>query len=143
MVDNISWFEARTAESALVPARILIVEDERIVQFDLQMRLERMGYSVVGLASRGDEAVARAMELKPDLVLMDVNLEGTMDGIEAARRIRAEKDVRIVYLTAYAATFEEAQRQRIPGPRLSKPFRRSELKSTIDQILRNQPDRPD
>jgi two-component system, sensor histidine kinase len=116
-------------------ARILIVEDETIVQFDLQQRLERMGYSVVGLASRGDEAVAKAVELKPDLVLMDVRLDGPMDGIEAARQIRARQGTPVVYLTAYAATLEESEPQDVFGPFLSKPFRTHELQSTLARIL--------
>src|SRR5215217_7190382 len=65
-------------------ARILVVEDESIVQLDLQSRLRRLGHSVVGFASRGEEAIAKAVDLVPDLVLMDVHLQGPMDGMEAA-----------------------------------------------------------
>jgi CheY-like chemotaxis protein len=76
--------------------RILIVEDESIVRLDLQQRLERMGHTVVGLASEGEEAVAKAVELKPDLILMDVRLEGEMDGIEAAGRIRERQATPVI-----------------------------------------------
>jgi CheY-like chemotaxis protein len=116
-------------------ARILIVEDESIVQLDLQRRLERMGHSVVGVASRGEEAIAKAVELKPNLVIMDVRLQGSMDGIEAAKKIQAEHDAAILYLTAYAATLENTKPKDLRGPYLSKPFRTAELQSAIDRIL--------
>jgi CheY-like chemotaxis protein len=116
-------------------ARILIVEDESIVQLDLRRRLERMGHSVLGMASRGDEAIAKAVELKPDLVIMDVRLEGPMDGIEAAHRIRAEQGTPVVYVTAYAPMFEEAAQQDVFGPCVSKPFRTTELQLAITRIL--------
>jgi CheY-like chemotaxis protein len=110
-------------------ARILIVEDESIVQLDF------MGHNVVGMASRGEDAIAKAVELKPDLVIMDVRLEGSMDGIEAARRIRAEQATPIVYVTAYASTLDEALTQDVFGPCVSKPFRTTELQSAIERTL--------
>jgi two-component system, cell cycle sensor histidine kinase and response regulator CckA len=115
-------------------ARILIVEDETIVQLDLQRRLEQMGHTVVGLAARGEEAVAKAHELKPDLVLMDVRLEGPMDGIEAAKRIRATQKTPVVYVTAYASTIEDAK-QDVFGPCVTKPFRTTELQAVIARTL--------
>jgi two-component system, cell cycle sensor histidine kinase and response regulator CckA len=123
-----------------VNARILIVEDESIVQLDLQRRVQRMGHTVVGIASSGEEAVAKAVELKPDLVIMDVRLEGSMDGIEAARRIRAEHGTRIVYVTAYAATLEELAAQDVFGPCVTKPFRTTELQSAITRTLQGTDD---
>jgi CheY-like chemotaxis protein len=116
-------------------AKILIVEDESIVQLDLQRRLEQMGHDVVGVASRGDEAIAKATELKPDLVIMDVRLEGPMNGIEAARKIRAERGTPVVYVTAYAASLESAEPQDVFGPCVSKPFRTTELQSAIARTL--------
>jgi two-component system, cell cycle sensor histidine kinase and response regulator CckA len=116
-------------------ARILIVEDESIVQLDLQRRLQRMGHSVAGTASKGEEAIAKASELKPDLVLMDIRLEGSMDGIEAARRIRAEQGTPVIYVTAYASAFDEAAKQDVFGPCVSKPFRTTELETAITRIL--------
>src|SRR5438270_12312056 len=116
-------------------ARILIVEDESIVQLDLQTRLERMGYHVVGIASRGEEAVAKSVELKPDLIIMDVRLDGDMDGVEAARRIRELQGTPVVYVTAYAAALEKAGPGAIYGPCLSKPLRTTVLQSAIVGIL--------
>lgn len=115
--------------------RILVVEDEQIVQLDLQNQLERLGYTVVGVASRGEEAVALAAELHPDLVLMDIHLAGAMNGLEAARLIRAKQATPVLYLTAYAAAFAEAEREQIPGPCLSKPFQTRELRSAIARVL--------
>jgi CheY-like chemotaxis protein len=116
-------------------ARILIVEDESIVQLDLQRRLERMGHSVVGVASRGEEAIAKAVELKPNLVIMDVRLQGPMDGIEAARRIQAAQNAAILYLSAHAATFENRGPNDPAGRYLSKPFRTTELQAAIARLL--------
>jgi CheY-like chemotaxis protein len=115
-------------------ARILIVEDETIVQLDLQRRLERLGHTVVGMAARGEEAVAKALELKPDLVLMDVRLDGPMDGIEAAKRIRATQQTPVVYVTAYIATIKDAK-QDVFGPCVTKPFQTSELQAVISRTL--------
>jgi two-component system, cell cycle sensor histidine kinase and response regulator CckA len=115
-------------------ARILVVEDESIVQLDLESRLQRLGYAVVGLAASGEEAVAKAAALQPDLVLMDVRLEGPMDGIEAARQIRAARDVPVLFLTAHAASLGE-QEQVALRPCLSKPFRAAELQTAMAQVL--------
>ena len=68
--------------------KILIVEDEKIIALDLQRRLERFGYTVVGMASEGDAAIELARQSEPDIVLMDIMLAGGMDGIEAAGIMR-------------------------------------------------------
>src|SRR5689334_7346578 len=65
-------------------ARILIVEDESLIADDLEHRLKKLGYEPVGIAASGEDGVARALELQPDLVLMDIRLKGQFDGIEAA-----------------------------------------------------------
>lgn len=125
--------------------RILVVEDERIVAFDLKKRLERLGHTVLGLVGTGVEAVEQAAESKPDLVLMDIKLRGKMDGIQAAELIRSRaEDVRIVYLTAFtdAATLERALRTQ-PSGFLNKPFRDIELKSTLDLALLDLNDNPE
>ena len=73
---------------------ILIVEDEAIVAADLAGKLQRLGYEVAETAAQGEEAVALAGRLRPQLVLMDIRLQGPMDGIEAAEAIRCRHDVR-------------------------------------------------
>jgi CheY-like chemotaxis protein len=82
--------------------RILIVEDEGLVAYDLQDRLERLGYSVPAIASTAQEAFECVAETQVDLVLMDVCIKGNMDGIETAARLRDESGTRVVYLTAMA-----------------------------------------
>jgi len=80
--------------------RILIVEDEAIIAADLQRRLTLMGYEVVGMAASGEVAVRLARTLEPELVLMDINLQGEMDGTQAAHQLHAELQLPVVYLTA-------------------------------------------
>jgi len=117
-------------------ASILIVEDEGIVARDLRYRLETMGYKVAGMTSTGDEAVLKAWELRPDLVLMDIVLKGDLDGIEAARMMRERADIPVVYLTAYADE-ETIQRTEVSGPfgYLVKPFEDRELEAGIEVAL--------
>lgn len=82
-------------------SKILIVEDESIEAKDLKESLKSFGYDVVGIALTGDEAINRVAELKVDLVLMDVDLKGEMDGIEASENIWEEFDIPVVYLTSH------------------------------------------
>jgi CheY-like chemotaxis protein len=118
------------------PARILIVEDERIIAAELSRRLTRMGYAVVATAGSGAEALERAQALAPDVVLMDIGLPGKMNGLEAGGRIWEELKIPVVYVTAYAdeQTLAEA---RTPPPLLAirKPFDASQLQSTLGQAL--------
>ena len=81
---------------------ILIAEDEAILAEDIGISLENLGYSVAGKASTGEDAVNLARESKPDLILMDIKLQGDIDGIDAADRIRTFLDIPVVYLTGYS-----------------------------------------
>jgi hypothetical protein len=116
--------------------RILIVEDESIVALDISNRLIKMGYKVLAIAASGHEAIQKAQELSPDLILMDIKLKGEMDGVEAVREIQVKLDIPAIYLTAYA---DEAtlQRAKITGPYgyLLKPFEERELHTTIEMAL--------
>jgi diguanylate cyclase (GGDEF)-like protein/PAS domain S-box-containing protein len=116
--------------------RILIVEDERIIAIDLQRRLERCGYQVVGLATSAASAVEAASELKPDIILMDIMLSGEVDGIDAATTIRTSSQIPVVFLTAFAdeRTLERAKLAE-PYGYLLKPFKERELYTTIDMAL--------
>ncbi|MEW6601443.1 MAG: response regulator, partial [Nitrospirota bacterium] len=117
-------------------AKILIVEDEAIIAKDLQWRLEGMGYDAPLIVATGQEAIQTAHESTPDLILMDIMLLGPMDGIEAANRIRAEIDVPVIYLTAYADE-EILERAKITEPfgYLIKPIGDRELHSNIEISL--------
>jgi len=86
----------------MLKARILVVEDERLVALALEQCLKAIGHDVVALVTTGQEAVRKAVELEPDLVLMDIRLKGEVDGIEAAVRIHDNFGTPIVYLTAYS-----------------------------------------
>jgi len=115
--------------------RILIVEDEAIVAMDLKLQLLDLGYAAAGLASTGEEAIALAESLQPDLVLMDISLGSGMDGIEAANLVQA-KGIPVVFLTAFAdeATLARAK-ETGPYGYLLKPFEERTLHSTIEMAL--------
>ncbi len=117
-------------------ARILVVEDEAILRMNRERMLEHLGYAVVDGVASGEEAIERAEELSPDLILMDIRLSGTMDGIEAAELIRARFDIPVVYLTAFA---DEAtlQRAKLTGPfaYLLKPVEERALHTAIEVAL--------
>lgn len=116
--------------------RILIVEDEQIVAADLGQRLKRMGYQPVGRAARGDHAVTLAGELRPDLVLMDIRLEGGTDGIAAAEEIRQRFHIPSVFLSAYSEN-ATVQRAKLAEPfgYILKPFEDRELQVNIEMAL--------
>lgn len=113
--------------------RIMVVEDEAIVSLDIANRLKHLGYQVVGGASTGEGAVAMAGEIRPELVLMDIMLEGRMDGIEAAGIIKDQYGIPVVYLTAYADD-ETLGRAKVTSPfgYIIKPFEDRELSTTIE-----------
>jgi signal transduction histidine kinase/HPt (histidine-containing phosphotransfer) domain-containing protein/BarA-like signal transduction histidine kinase len=112
---------------------ILIVEDERIVALDIKSTLERLGYQVAETAAEGAEAVAKAGRARPDLVLMDVRLQGEMDGIEAARRIQRLYDIPVIFLTAHSDsdTLERAKASS-PFGYLLKPFEEREVHLAVE-----------
>ena len=115
---------------------ILIVEDEVLVARDIKARLTRMGYDVVGIASRGREAVSKALDLLPDLILMDINLQDDMDGVDAAVKIRSHFNVPIIFCTAYSNE-ETLERAKISDPYgyVLKPFDNRELEINIEIAL--------
>lgn len=112
---------------------ILVVEDEQIVALDISNALNALGYSVPTVASSGAEAIARAEELRPGLVLMDVRIDGDMDGIATAAQIRERFDIPVVFLTAYADD-DSLTRAKASSPfgYLLKPFNRRELRTAIE-----------
>lgn len=116
--------------------RILIVEDEDIVALGIQSNLERLGYEVVGRVGTGPEALALAESARPDLVLMDVMLEGCMDGIDAAGELHERYNLPVVYLSAAtdAKTLDRAKRTD-PFGYITKPFREHELALAIEVAL--------
>ncbi len=116
--------------------KILIVEDERIVAEDIKIKLEYVGYAVVGIASSGEKSLKKAEKLQPDLVLMDIVLEGKMDGIEAAAQILSLFNIPVVYLTAYSdvRTVKKAKLTE-PFGFITKPFETQDLFTAIEMAL--------
>ncbi len=117
--------------------RILVVEDDQIIQLDLNHYLKQLGYEVVGSAASAEEAITKAAELQPDLVLMDVRLRGSVDGIEAARLIRSERDIPVVYLTAQSGDALTGSGKQVLEPRIAKPFTQKALQAALESALRS------
>ncbi|NBD15032.1 MAG: response regulator [Cyanobacteria bacterium] len=113
--------------------KILIVEDEAVVSLDVSRRLEKMGYEVMGRIASGEEALELIEKERPDLVLMDINLQGEMDGIETATKLYKEYNLPVIYLTAYAgeSTLERAKESK-PYGYILKPFKERELHAAIE-----------
>jgi len=116
--------------------RIMIVEDEAVTAIDLKSNLVQLGYEVVAIISSGEEAVRKAIEVHPDLILMDITLSGPMTGIVAANEIRDAHAIPIVFLTAHADadTIERASTAE-PFGYLPKPCSMDTLMSTIEVAL--------
>jgi len=115
--------------------RIMIVEDERIVALDLRQTLESFGHEVVMVASSGEQAVADGPALKPDLVLMDIHLDGPMDGTQAARALQ-KHNIPVLFLTAFASqTVLDQAEQSSPYGYLVKPVETRSLQATVRMAL--------
>ena len=118
--------------------RILIVEDEPIVSRDIQHTIVSLGYEVAATASSGEEAVKKAAEWTPDLVLMDIVLKGDMDGLEAAACIQAQRKVHVVYISAHNERgILDRSKLTYPYSYVMKPFTDRELATAIEVALSN------
>ncbi len=115
---------------------ILVVEDDKIIAMELRARLQRWGFIVPATAATGEDAIALTLKHNPHLVLMDIWLQGPMDGIQAAEQIHQEQDTPIIYVTANAdeSTLERAKRTE-PYGYVLKPFEELELRTTIEIAL--------
>ena len=113
--------------------RILIVENEGLVGCDMATQLGNLGYDYVGTVTSGEEALKAVEELRPDLVLMDVHLDGELDGIDTAKRLKRVSAAAVVYVTA-CADLETVARARETQPHgyLLKPFSEDELRLTVE-----------
>ena len=116
---------------------ILLVEDDDIIARVIDWRLKNLGYDVCGRASSGSEAIELIMQKVPDLVLMDINIKGDIDGIETALMIKKRISIPIVYLTSYS---DEVTLERVnethPDGFVLKPFEDNQLRVAIDIALR-------
>jgi CheY-like chemotaxis protein len=117
-------------------ARILIVEDDAITANYFESIMEKVGYTVVGIAPSGEEAIALANSEHPDIVLMDIRLRGRMTGIQAAEQIRLKGDTPVLYITAYTEeSLLQAASITQPYGYLVKPVRERELRDYVETAL--------
>src|SRR5512141_2961437 len=118
--------------------RVLIVEDELLVAWHLESLAREQDLEVCGLVPDGDGAIEQAVDLDVDLILMDIRLAGRMDGIEAARRIRDQRNTPIIFITAHGDPATRAKiEQVVPGaPVLAKPITAERLKEAIASVMK-------
>jgi CheY-like chemotaxis protein len=116
--------------------RIVLVEDEAIPALDMARQLRRLGYQVVAVASSGPQAIEQALTHHPDVVLMDIHLQGAMDGIDAARHIQAAAPIPVVYMSAHAdaATVERFQAATQAAGFVPKPIYLPTLHATLQRV---------
>ena len=116
--------------------KILVVEDEMIIGAKISMQLTSLGYEVTGILPRGEEAILHVQQNKPDIILLDINLKGKIDGIETARQIQLQNNIPIIYLTANSdeTTFNRAKPTR-PAAFISKPFKQLDLQRAIELTI--------
>ena len=118
---------------------ILIVEDESIIALNLKYDLEDLGYNVIGIVDTGDDAIDNAVEHRPDLTIMDINLKGEINGIQAAKKILA-LDLAVIYLTANSddITFNETLSTSPASAFIPKPYNIDALSKTIALAINRQ-----
>ncbi len=116
--------------------RILIAEDEIVIAMELESCLTSMGYDVVGAASSGDEAIDIARDLRPDLLLTDIIMPGRIDGIEAAKIIKAELNIPVIFITAHKdEKLVERAREAKPIGYIMKPFNSMEISAKLENLI--------
>jgi DNA-binding LytR/AlgR family response regulator len=118
--------------------KVLIVEDKLLIAEDIAQRLEKHSLEVVDICSSGEEAIEKAKHKNPDLILMDIELSGAMDGISAAQIISQQQSVPIIYLSEYtdSKTLDRAKKTQ-PANYLTKPFNEADLVRAIDFAFSN------
>jgi DNA-binding response OmpR family regulator len=118
-----------------VDRRVLIVEDEVIIADELEWRLGQEGYSVIAIVGSGEEAMSLIDSDPPDIVLMDIQLQGRMNGIETARLIRQETGAAIIFVTAFPTALIRSSEINEPLPIcLSKPFSTIQLRAALQSV---------
>ena len=119
------------------PVQVMIVEDEALVGIDIQDNLINYGYHVVGISDSGEAAIENARKSKPEVILMDIQLNGKISGIDAAKEIHQNLGIPIIYLTAYSddKTLTKAL-EASPSGYLLKPFVPRELHTSIQSALK-------
>ncbi len=116
--------------------KILVVEDEMIIGAKISMQLTSLGYEVTGILPRGEEAILHVADNRPDIVLLDINLKGKLDGIETAAQLQQYGHIPIIYLTANSddATFNRAKSTK-PYAFIAKPFKQLDLQRAVELTI--------
>jgi len=136
MTDASALDASSSPEMSDEPIRVLLVEDEAIVAQDLEETIARLGYMVLGVASEGVQAVCMAAELKPQLIVMDVGLQGDIDGIQAAQMIQERAHVPVIFLTGHRDVQTLRRAVRVgPLGYLVKPFQEVELHCAMEVAI--------
>jgi CheY-like chemotaxis protein len=137
-METASQFVTQSASdmSLITGTRIMIVEDEAVVALHIRQELTKLGYTVAGTATAGEQALKMIEEVFPDVILMDIHIQGELDGIETARRIPRYLHIPVIFLTAYSedVTLKRAGETH-PYGYLIKPFLDRELHATIKMAL--------
>lgn len=116
-------------------ARILITEDERIIAEDLKLILQTYGHEIIGIESKGENAISKAKESTPDIIFMDIKLEGSITGIEAASEIRKSIDTAIIFCTAYSDDLTLLQVSALSADGyIAKPFQEEDILSCVKHV---------
>ena len=126
--------------------KILIVEDEMIIAANISLQLSTLGYEICGIFPRGEEALLHLKEERPDIILLDIQLKGKLDGIETAHLIQKDYNIPVIFLTANAddAHFNRAKEVN-PYGFISKPFKKTDLQRAIElavNLRENEEDKP-
>lgn len=116
--------------------KILIVEDEKVIAMDLQQTISDFGYTVLSTVSSGEEALKLMAKNKPNLVIMDILLEGDLNGIETGVIISEKYKIPIIYITAYAKEILLRSKITESSTFLVKPFNESELRDKIEEVFK-------
>jgi len=121
--------------SSMKKKNVLIVEDDPVIQNLIELRLKTMGYEVCGKVYTGEEALVQVKKLRPNVVLMDISLKGEIDGIEAARLIKRDFKIPIIFLTGYAddQTLSKVWFVR-PDGFIRKPFDDNDLRIALELV---------
>ena len=116
--------------------KILIVEDEFIMANDLKQQLEKIGYEIVGITGKGEDAIKKTGETNPDIILMDIVLKGEIDGIETTQQIRNLYNTPVIYLTSnYDETILERAAKTYPADYITKPYDLIRIHTAINKLI--------
>jgi CheY-like chemotaxis protein len=117
--------------------KILIAEDEAIISFDLKRTLKGLGYDNVSIVHSASEAITYALVSKPDLILMDINFNESINGVEAAFKIKSQMDIPIIFVSAFSPDFFVKDPKELKGmPLVNKPVVISELSQKIKEVFK-------